>query len=157
MSGAEGKPVLLTEREWANLIGLSAYSKASATLRERGLIAPEPVDPLLVEAREVCARDSEAGGWGLAAKEYRDGQRDEAVPIRLTLAALRRGMDLAPAARLTREIVREAAKVALRSCTRMLSASDFESAALDDDKRNIEAFVNRLHTALTQQMEGRDG
>lgn len=63
-------------------------------LRERGLIAPEPVDPLLVEVREIAQRYGFQGnGW----------------VTDLALAALRRGMELAPAASpLTREMLGDA-------------------------------------------------
>ena len=47
------EPELMTADEWANLIGLSAWSKAQGTIRERGMVAPEPVDPLREAVREA--------------------------------------------------------------------------------------------------------
>ena len=82
-------PVLLTEAEWRNVM---SYHKDIAIdyIRERGLIASEPVDPLLAEVENIfkpVATENEAKC--------------------LILAALRRGRDIGRA-ELTRERVREA-------------------------------------------------
>jgi len=58
-----------------------------------------PVDPLLIEAREICAQYWERGGNPIArdiARDYRNGIHDE-DDERLTpvLAALKRGIELA--------------------------------------------------------------
>jgi len=58
-----------------------------------------PVDPLLIEAREICAQYWERGGNPVArdiARDYRNGIHDE-DDERLTpvLAALKRGLELA--------------------------------------------------------------
>lgn len=91
------EPKLLTEAEWRTILRQSVnYDVANSIicdLRERGMIAPEPVDPLLVEAAALVQ------SWcGQEGAEIED----------LALAALRRGMELAERPTLTREMVREA-------------------------------------------------
>jgi hypothetical protein len=73
------------------------------------------VDPLLIEAREVCARFYEADGSPIIAADHRAGKFDDGDSQQtIALAALRRGMELvqpAPAPsekddlRLAREVV----------------------------------------------------
>jgi hypothetical protein len=143
------EPKLLTEAEWREM---SPYPKdyIEQELRERGLIAQEPVKPLLIEAREVCA--SECGQIGAAAQAYREGRWDSADPMKVALAALRRGMELAqrpepqPAVALTREMVREAADVA--AIDYLLRAKDY------DHPDAFEFRIKRLHAALTEMMKG---
>ena len=55
---------------------------------------PPPPDPLLDEAREVIARCQEAMGMANAAKAARLGKCDTQMSMRITLAALRRGIEL---------------------------------------------------------------
>lgn len=55
---------------------------------------PPPPDPLLDEAREVIARCQEAMGMANAAKAARMGKCDSQMSMRMTLAALRRGIEL---------------------------------------------------------------
>jgi hypothetical protein len=93
------EPKLLTEVEAQVLFGWTAFADFLAELRERGLIAEEPVDPLLVEAEALVQR------WcGQEGAEIED----------LALAALRRGIEIGEANRkeLTREMVLAAALVA---------------------------------------------
>lgn len=80
---------LFTEKEARIFLGM-VPAKALAELRERGLIAEEPVDPLQ-EAVEAI--------WHLAI-----GPKHEAVP-KMTAELRRRGMELAPRKELTREMV----------------------------------------------------
>ena len=58
-----------------------------------------PVDPLLLEARELCARQAEGdlgGNYGLYdAQGHREGKWDDTFQIDLVKAALKRGMELA--------------------------------------------------------------
>ena len=70
-------------------------SNVLALFRERGLIAEEPVDRLMKKAVELV------GLWLPDETEL----RHEAID--LALAALRRGMELAPRKTLTREMVEE--------------------------------------------------
>ena len=61
-------------------------------------ILPEPVDVLLFEAREIAAKvltDMGASDEQIAAGDIATGKRDDAIIVHATLAALRRGMDLA--------------------------------------------------------------
>lgn len=129
MSGAEGKPVLLTEADIARF-HMMCSDAVIAELRERGLIAPEPepkplVDVELDKALEKAEFLDERNRipW---ANGFRDG--------------FRRGMEIAPAARLTREQVREAMLTVWGDVTPWANA-----------------YADALHTALTKQMEGRDG
>ena len=113
----QGKVVLLTERE-AKVLWEASFSQHAKTfknycaeLRERGLIAPEPepVDPLLVEAGNICEAYFGAQGASDTAREYRPGgryHREDDAEMSLALAALRRGKELGQAAArpLTREM-----------------------------------------------------
>lgn len=85
------EPKALTEKEAAILFGGLPVDHILPTLRERGLIAPEPVDALETQAGELARRYLETDDW-----QAHD----------LALAALKRGMELRPA--LTREMVRDA-------------------------------------------------
>lgn len=53
-----------------------------------------PVDPLLVEAREICARQYEGCGRHVMAKSFRSGGEDDNLHIQIALACLRRGAEL---------------------------------------------------------------
>lgn len=80
--------------EWRDMLIGHQFDMLEPALRERGLIAPEPVDPLLVEARELLL------GWGYP--------EPESYRVTQICIALRRGMELARAERpLTREMVWE--------------------------------------------------
>lgn len=52
-----------------------------------------PVDPLLVEARELIAKELDVSNPG-GAQEFREGQRDHTAALRATLAALHRGIEI---------------------------------------------------------------
>lgn len=54
-----------------------------------------PVDPLLVEAREICAADVERLENHWTADIYRKGRYDSGTLVRVTLAALKRGIKIA--------------------------------------------------------------
>jgi hypothetical protein len=138
--------------EIAQRQGAAAFIEA---MRERRLIAPEPVDPLLIEAREICGDWAEGErSWVSvnAVKNYREGRWDDASHMDIALAALRRGMELAqrpepqPAVALTREMVREAADVA--AIDYLLRAKDY------DHPDAFEFRIKRLHDALTEMMKG---
>ena len=128
------EPKLLTEAEWERIsapLGLtSTIDQIASALRERGLIAPEPVDPLLVEAREIEARHCELAGFNARARQIRAGEYDEDGPVRCTLRGLRRGMELRPP--ITRERVERA--VTLVGYTWSNRAIDRLHAALTDAK-----------------------
>lgn len=124
------EPKLLTEAEWVNLIGLSAWSKAQGTIRERGMIAPEPVDPLLVEAAALVQ------SWcGQEGAEIED----------LALAALRRGKELAERPTLTAEKVREA----VEAVQEWIEAGGFTGSDVWDD----ENLYTVLSAALVERLK----
>lgn len=101
------------------------------------------VDPLLVEAREVCAKwaeDDKPWVSADAGEKYRDGKWDDASHMAIALAALRRGMELGRSdpvrPPLTRERVGEA----------------FAKAASLPFQRSEDYYgitIDRLHAALT--------
>ena len=108
------EPELMTADEWVNLIGLSAWSKAQGTIRERGMIAPEPepVDPLLDEARNVVGDyAATTKGYEIYESAYRQGFRDDDSEVVIALTALRRNLERPT---LTRQMVREAVEIASR-------------------------------------------
>lgn len=127
---------LLTEAE-ARAIYIAATSPDDFNnrLRERGLIAPEPTCPLLIEARAVVARNS---SWRLSDEDRAaclDGKYDSGEYVCLALAALKRGMEMRPP--LTREMVREA----------LVDAGIYHllPGQVEDNK------IDRLHAALTKE------
>jgi len=79
---------LLVRRMAVDDIGVhEAFAEARA-------LAPEPVDPDLVEAREACAIHAQRlNDYGLAA-EYRSGELDQQFEMQATLAAIKRGRAL---------------------------------------------------------------
>ena len=125
--GQPVEPKLLTEAEAMRLATYADVETILTELRERGLIAPEPpVDPLLLEAREVCASVEPN-----IASNARKGDWDHSFSMKLALAALKRGMELARP-ELTREQVREAY---------------YDAGGLE-----VGSFIDRLHAALTEQV-----
>ena len=64
---------------------------AAARLAREGWM---PVDPLLLEAREIYARALEANDGVYAPKECRSGLCDDSAAISAVLAALRRGIEI---------------------------------------------------------------
>ena len=53
-----------------------------------------PVDPLLIEAREICAKFNEEDSSHKFAADLRNGIRDNHIEMMMTLAAIQRGMEL---------------------------------------------------------------
>lgn len=132
------EPKLLTEAEAREMYTDSRLSVFIEQLRERGLIAVEPVDPLLVEARQTYAVWCEDRNLPGSARRIRDGEWDDTTPMVIALAALRRGMELEREKRpvLTREMVRVAVQNAgLRCHVGAYGYSDY------------------LHTALQEQLK----
>jgi len=130
------EPKLLTEAEARNLWAQPhARDHFIELLRERGLIAEEPVDPLLIEAREIVARVVGAGGASWFGGEFRKGKCDDHQSMQVALAALKRG----------REIEREAASP--------LTRDDCKSALIVAGYCATPNGVNRLHAALTKQVQ----
>lgn len=50
-----------------------------------------PVDPLLIEARDICAHESDVD---LCALKYRNGDWDYTVTVKAAYSALRRGIEI---------------------------------------------------------------
>jgi hypothetical protein len=131
------EPKLLTEAQAIEMWN-QAQKSAPATFieifRERGLIAEEPVDPLLVEARQIiadtCDTHESKGQW-------LDGVWDDEQEMAIALAALHRGMELAPRKELTREVVREAQNEANKSGAKWWSVE----------------HIDRLHAALQERLK----
>jgi hypothetical protein len=128
----------MTERETL----LAEIAEKQARLAE--LDAP---DPLLVEAREIAARDYEDGCDPAYAKLIRNGEVDHWPLIQVALAALRRGMEIAKAPpmgsgmelaerpTLTREMVEGAVMIA------------------DVQAMDVKGYVDTLHTALVERIK----
>lgn len=107
-----------------------------------------PVDPLLEEAREICAKWEEAeDSPAIVAAAYREGVWDSAPNMRRTLETLRRGMELAPKPRMPTETeTREA----------MVRFHEFEgSTTLAKAIRagGHAGHAQSFHTAITEMLE----
>lgn len=124
------EPKLLpTEQEWRKIV-LQTYDETMRAIRERGLIAP---DPLIAEAIEIVVNDSvtRTEPQIKAIRERRAGHDK----VNIALAALKRGMELAERPTLTREQVRGAMIEGIRDG--FFSSND----------------ITRLHAALTATEE----
>lgn len=141
----------MTEAWWRNLIHDAKDPDRGAlwsALRERSLIAPEP-DALLVEAREICAKTCEgatvpAGGI-IPSAAYRAGDMDKTSTLQIALAALKRGIELAPrvetpppAVTLTREMFDKAYEISLQRW---------------NHGENGDGFLKYFHAALQEQLK----
>ena len=118
------EPKLLTERELLGLLEWNTKEDILDELRKRGLVAPEPVDPDLLEAREIVAQT-----YNWTQRCFDDGH----PAVVSTLAAIKRGRQLEQPKPLTREMVVKAHQKAL---------GDFGSLS-----------IHRLHAALMEQMK----
>lgn len=132
------EPKLLTEADFEKLWDVRRERKVLyAFLRERGLIAPGPVDALIKDAVELAALNFEAVGddetaFALRSGRYNHEVDDIATIPGVVMCALKRGMELRPA--LTQEMVRAAyAKV-------------FGEAVYSPQ-------MDALHAALTEQVQ----
>jgi len=68
----------------------SLYNKALADVRKNlEALLPKPVDPLLIEAREVAAKCWEDKGCPMAAKDVRAGRDDDDTSVKAAYAALK--------------------------------------------------------------------
>lgn len=68
---------------------LSHVHRLAARLGGRFVLNDPPVDPDLIAAREICAKDED--DIPFAAREYRAGERDKWATLRLTLAGIKHG------------------------------------------------------------------
>ena len=86
-----GEPTPTTNREWA------MYSARLRCLAAELIAEHEqpPVDPLLIEARELAASERARAAIGqFTESEYRTGLADDTPIINLTLTALKRGIEI---------------------------------------------------------------
>ncbi len=70
----------------------------SISAGEEGKSGPEDIatiDPLVLEAREICASDMANTSQPKGAQEYREGLRDSWPQMKIALAGLKRGMEIA--------------------------------------------------------------
>jgi hypothetical protein len=136
------EPKLLTEAEAQGAWSATYHEHADsfleykAKLRERGLIAPEPVDPLLLEARELVIQDGTIRTVNQI-EAIRDGRAGKGK-VALAFAALKRGMELGRAERpeLTREMVSRACGIIFANGGKWLGGD-----------------IDALHAALLKQMQ----
>lgn len=116
------EPKLLTEAEAKSIAWGTNPHNIMFELRERGLIAPEPMDALLIEARKIR-------------EQWLDHQHEGSIDA--LLAALKRGMELAQPP-LTQEMVRES-----------LAGAMFDTVGLIVTGQDFTNLTTRLHAALT--------
>ena len=132
-------PVLLTASDLLAMETMTPKLR-EVFLRERGLIAPEPVDPLLIEAREVAARNTSWRNYPVEAQNCREGLYDRGDYVSLALAALRRGMELGRSdcceALAKPELTREMVEKAYRSVWGRYNSND--------------QAITALHAAITE-------
>ena len=145
------EPKLFTEQQVRDLHGLPQDALV-AFFQAHGLIAEEPVDPLLKEAREMAARAFADMGKDDLAIKTRNGENDGSATVHEYLAAIRRGHEIGLAERptLTREVVRE---LIIDARPKYLSPGDFQGRYGKKNKEAAEAFVTRLHTALQDALQ----
>lgn len=144
-------PKLLTEAEWLDILAGIHHGtdELMAELRERGLIAEDPVDPLLIEARAFLV-----GHWaatGKLAERVLAGDYDSSFDAALALAAIKRGIEIGKAERpqLTLDDLRAEVIEAFPD-EHMMELSDFYAPKAREDRQVAEAFVERLHAALSK-------
>ncbi len=89
-------PPELVARMVAMLRGLvrNGYLIDIATIRAIVAELPEPVDPLLEDAREICAVEMECCLSPRTAGQIRAGDHDNGAMMKAALAALRRGVEI---------------------------------------------------------------
>lgn len=75
----------------------SGLSKGVAKIEDIAARWRVETDPLLIEAREICAKDREKSGARYLAQAHRDGTHDDVPMTTIALAALKRGIELAKA------------------------------------------------------------
>ena len=130
---------LLTEAEWlAWMQKPQSTEKALTDLRERGLIAEEPETPL--NRLETAIAEIMASG-------------NDITPYELAVGLQERGMELTPRKELTREMVREMVKAALRDSAAVLEYDDFLPGSPVGPAREADDFVTRLHAAIQEALQ----
>lgn len=75
-------------------IGVS-YGAIAARLAREGWTPPTPVDPLLIEAREIAAQNGESCNYCAHwIAETRAGENDNDSDVLLALAGIKRGIEI---------------------------------------------------------------
>ena len=143
------EPKLLTEAEALKLFYDNKYCAFLKALRERGMIAPEPepVDPLLDEAREICAKSSEARKWYGEARGFRDGEYDGYYSMDIALTALRRNLELAERPTLTH------LQAALLLCNAMADAEVENVSSYDLGPHGQTTKGRKIAAALVERLK----
>ena len=147
------EPKLLTEAEWrANLrvwVNIAATDAIILLMRERGMIAPEPepVDPLMDEAREIVAKLNEDDDIPIFASEVRAGKRDDDLEVRIALAALRRNLELAERPTLTHH------QAALLLCNAMADAEVENVSSYDLGPYGQTTKGRKIAAALVERLK----
>lgn len=136
------EPKLLTEADVLQLAYMTTAER-TAFLGERGLIAPEPVDAMLLEARRLVECTVQ---WSPQTdRDLQSGKNDRTPEVKIAIAALRRGREIG-LAELTRERVRDAV-IAARPI--YLSDKDFDEDENTVDRIHAEKFLTKFRAALT--------
>lgn len=134
------EPKLLTPHDLDRFREMS-QSAVEAELRERGLIAEEPVDPLRAMADKFAVSQGCCDGGPFSNEVFALLEQAKAI-----------GMELAPRKELTQEMVRKALHATMLECN-AIDRYDFDDEAMTHDKRNLECAVNRLHTAIQEALQ----
>lgn len=144
---------LLTEAEWREVLlrwmNLDATYGAIEYLRERGFIAPPPapVDPLLIEAREIAASYYEDNGFTNYVRQIREGYEDHGVGVRIALTAIRRNLELAERPTLTHH------QAALLLCNAMADAEVENVSRYDLGPAGRTTNGNKIASALVERLK----
>jgi len=77
----------LPAKSFLNLTGINSGINICHQALEA--LLPEPVDPLLIEAREIAAKYWEDKGWRDEAKDVRAGYNDDTPSVKVAYAALK--------------------------------------------------------------------
>lgn len=145
-------PKLLTEAEWRRFFTDCGLIERTTNgllprLHVLGLIAPEPVDPLLIEAREIVARILEDDGLTNLARHTRDGSEDDSYRVRIALTALRRNLELAERPTLTQR------QAALLLCNAMNDAKVEDVSRYDLGPAGQTTRGNKIAAALVERLK----
>ena len=79
----------MTDRESIIRECIAALPEKNPRHQALEALLPEPVDPLLIEAREIAAKYWEDKGWRDEAKDVRAGYNDDTPSVKVAYAALK--------------------------------------------------------------------
>ena len=139
---------LLTEAEALKLFYDNKYSAFLKALRERGMIAPEPepepVDPLLIEAREICVECFTSRNYS---QTVIDRLADNDTVVQIALTALRRNLELAERPTLTH------LQAALLLCNAMADAEVENVSSYDLGPHGQTTKGRKIAAALVERLK----